>query len=243
MQSVRSSLEYPKGGGPQGTTRFDAELMRPVVIKDGQAVQNANFGNVTSVTTTYQMLPSDGLVLAGNTTSYTVTLPEVADVPKGHVVFIKKTGASGTLTIEGAGAETIDGSANVTTSTQNDLIALVENGTSWSRINLAGTAGALVLGATTKSSAGSVAVGENFVVLTGTSTYNLALPAISGTSGQVYYFKKTGASGTVTLTTPSTETIDGENTFAIATQWMSVALVSDGTNWHILNWQVVDPTP
>ncbi len=243
MLSIRNLREAPNGSETSGTTRFVANLMRPVILKDRQTVQNANFGNITSVTTTYQILPSDGLVLAGSTGSYTVTLPAVADVVKGHVVMVKKTGASGTLTIEGSASETIDGSANLATSTQNDIAALVCDGTNWQRVNLAGTAAQQSIAATAITDTATLTASQTRVILGGTNTYTLTLPSVSAAAGLTFFFKKTGASGTITLDTPSTETIDGQATFAIATQWMSVELYSDGTNWHIVQWMVVDPTP
>lgn len=235
MQSVRNRTEYPSAGDAIGVTRFDSKLMRPVVIKRGQAVQAVGFGNITSVVTTYQILPGDGLVLCGSTDSYTVTLPAIANVVKGHVVYIKKTGASGTLTIEGSGAETIDGAANVTTSTQNDLVALVMNGSSWSRINLAGTAAQTKLTVTTQTGAATVASTDDLTVDTGTSDHTLTLPAVSGLTGIVLRFKKTGVSGVVTVDGADDETIDGAASFTLTEQYESAVIVCDGDEWHRLD--------
>lgn len=234
MYAVRNSREYPRGDA-KGYTLFDASLMRPVVIKSGQAAQFMGLGNVTSVSTTYQMLVSDGLILAGTTGSYTVTLPAIANVPKGTVVYVKKTGASGTLTVDGSGAETIDGAATVTTSTQNDLVALVMNGSEWSRINLAGTAGVSKLTVTTQTTTASVASTDDLTVDTGTADHTLTLPAVSGLTGIVLRFKKTGVSGVVTVDGSGSETIDGVLTFSLTRQYETATIACNGTTWFRLD--------
>jgi len=40
-------------------------------------------------------------------------------------------------------------------------------------------------------------------------------------------------SGTITIT-PASGTIDGQSTYPISTQYQSVTLVSDGTNWNLI---------
>jgi hypothetical protein len=42
----------------------------------------------------------------------------------------------------------------------------------------------------------------------------------------------TGAAGTITVDTPGAETINGANTVALASQYATVRVVSDGTNWY-----------
>jgi hypothetical protein len=238
MNSVRNPLELPSPSYAGGTVYFVGSRMRPMAAAPSSPYQDATLGNITTVTTTYQMLPSDGLVLAGNTTSYTVTLPTAVGL-KGVTVRIKKTGASGTLTIDGSGTETIDGALTVTTSTQYDLIELVSDGANWQRVNLAGTAAQAADTVANISATGSVTSTQTTVVLSGTSTYNLALPLPSAVTGLTFRFKKTGASGVVTLTTPGAETIDGAASLDITAQYRAVALLSDGTNWHLM----YDSTP
>lgn len=92
---------------------------------------------------------------------------------------------------------------------------------------------------TTVSATRTLLPTETVVLLTGTSTYNVALPLPSAASGIIFRFKKTGASGVVTLTTPGAETIDGAASLDITAQYRSVEILSDGTNWHLL----IDSTP
>lgn len=81
------------------------------------------------------------------------------------------------------------------------------------------------------SATGTVASTSLYVVLSGTSTYTLNLPA--GATGRVLKFKKVGSSGTVTLDGSGAETIDGATTFAVGTQYMSFTLVWTGLEWSI----------
>ena len=78
---------------------------------------------------------------------------------------------------------------------------------------------------------GTVAATSLYVVLSGTDTYTLNLPA--GATGRVLKFKKVGSSGTVTLDGNGAETIDGATTFAVGSQYMSFTLVWTGQEWSI----------
>lgn len=238
MQSVRNLQELPSAGDVTGTTRFVGSLQRPVVIKNGQSTQIASMGNTTTITTTYQALPSDGMILAGNTTSYTITLPAIADVVKGFTLNIQKTGASGTLTIDGSGSETIDGSLTVTTATQYTNIMLVMNGTSWTRLNPSGSVASRLLTVTTQTTTATVASTDDLTIDTGTASHTLTLPAVSGLTGTTLRFKKTGVSGVVTIDGAGSETIDGALTFTLTEQYESAAIICDGTGW-----QRMDNTP
>lgn len=237
MQSVRNSLEYPKGGGPQGTTRFDANRMRPVVIKDGVAVQDATTGNVTAAAGAYQALASDGVILATTAGNQTVTLPAVADVPKGHVVQIKKAGNSGTLTIEGSGSETVDNAANLTTTTLYDTITVVSDGAEWWSVGYAAavTGTNRVLTTTAQTTTATVAITDDVTIDSGTSDHTLTLPTAVGNDGAVLYFKKTGVSGVITVDGDSAETIDGAANFTLTEQYESAAIISNGTAWFRLD--------
>jgi hypothetical protein len=85
---------------------------------------------------------------------------------------------------------------------------------------------------------GSVLVNSSIVMMTGTATYVLTLPATASLTGRVIRFKKTGASGVVTIT-PTTGTIDGAASLAVTAQWRAVELYCDGTNFFM----IVDATP
>lgn len=83
--------------------------------------------SIASPTTTYTALTTDQLILATGT--FTITLPAVAD--SAGVEMTVKNISTGVITIDGAGAETIDGAANKVLYAQYDSVDLACNGTAW----------------------------------------------------------------------------------------------------------------
>lgn len=88
-------------------------------------------GNVQTVTSAYQILVTDGVVLANATSAgFTVTLPSAASVAK-QTFFVKKIDATGNIvTISGNGAN-IDGSAQQTLDAQWESILVVSTGSAY----------------------------------------------------------------------------------------------------------------
>lgn len=64
------------------------------------------------------------------TGAITVTLPTAVGI-KGKMYVVKKMDAVTTLTIAAAGAETIDGAASITRTTQYSSVSLVSDGANW----------------------------------------------------------------------------------------------------------------
>ena len=61
------------------------------------------------------------------------------------------------------------------------------------------------------------------------------LPAAANVNKQVFNIKKTDATAnTITVDGNSTETIDGATTYVITTQYESITIQCDGSNWHII---------
>lgn len=88
--------------------------------------------NIVTKTDNYTLTDNDHTVL-GNAIggAITLTLPESATV-EGKCYTIKKTDASGNaVTIDGYGAETIDGSATHALSSQYDGVIIQSDGTNW----------------------------------------------------------------------------------------------------------------
>lgn len=85
-----------------------------------------------SVTATGALAVDDGLVLANATAgNITLTLPTAASA-SGLRIAVKKTDASlNTVTIDGNGAETIDGAANRVLLTQYAVVTVMSDGTQW----------------------------------------------------------------------------------------------------------------
>lgn len=88
---------------------------------------------VTSVSTTYTATPSDNNILAdASSAAFTITLPPVSGLT-GKLYTIKKTDSDFTkaVTIDGNGAETIDGATTTTLNTVGETIELICDGTGW----------------------------------------------------------------------------------------------------------------
>ena len=82
-----------------------------------------------------------------------------------------------------------------------------------------------------------VATALDYVILGDASggAFTITLPAASSVPKQVYNIKKIDASpNAVTVDGDGTETIDGALTQVIATQFNSLMIVSDLSNWHII---------
>ncbi len=73
---------------------------------------------------------------------------------------------------------------------------------------------------------------SDYVIVMNGSSLTATLPTASGITGQIFYIKNIDAS-TCTIDANGTETIDGGLT-AVISQYTSLQLISDGTNWLIL---------
>lgn len=79
---------------------------------------------------------------------------------------------------------------------------------------------------------------DDDVILCDTSggAWTLSLHTAANHAGKQLRIKKTTSDfSALTINTNSTETVDGVDNTAIHTQYEELTLVSDGTNWHILN--------
>ncbi len=86
---------------------------------------------IRSVTTATTLASTDGLILAGGTSDYTIALPAASTVAN-KVFYIKKTSTeSYTLTIDGNGTETIDGNTTVELVSQYDTLTIISDGSNW----------------------------------------------------------------------------------------------------------------
>lgn len=117
-----------------GVAEFHYTLVADAVpnIVRSTGVYPTGAGPVTSVTTTYTILASDETILAdASGGAFTVTLPTAVGIT-GKRYSIKKTDSStNAVTVDGDGAETIDGDANFELALQDEVIGLVSDGTEW----------------------------------------------------------------------------------------------------------------
>lgn len=89
-----------------------------------------------SKTSAYTITTADRLVYVDTTSgNVTVTLPAAATVTTNTVYSIVKTAAGNTVTVDGDGAETIDGSANASLTALYSRLDLISTGSAWVSIN------------------------------------------------------------------------------------------------------------
>lgn len=87
----------------------------------------------TEKTENYTAASSDHTILCDTDTigGFTVTLPAAADVPGLELVVKKIDAGSNTCTVDGSGAETIDGATQVALSSQYEFVGMQSDGTEW----------------------------------------------------------------------------------------------------------------
>lgn len=88
--------------------------------------------SVSTITTSNATLQSEYVYLINNSSSGTYTLPTAVGI-SGKRVIVKKTSSNIliTVTIDGAGSETIDGNVNLVLSVLNSSAKLISTGTNW----------------------------------------------------------------------------------------------------------------
>lgn len=91
----------------------------------------------------------------------------------------------------------------------------------------------------------SIATGSRFIPFDATSAgFTATLPTASGVSGTVYYLQKIAGDTTfnlVTIATTGGETIGGFSSFLLATFGQTLTIVSNGTNWLIVDHKTDTP--
>lgn len=66
-------------------------------------------------------------------------------------------------------------------------------------------------------------------------SFTFTLPAASGNTGLQFFFKKIDTSGnTITIDGNASETIDGATTRVINTQYETVGIICNGSNWYVI---------
>lgn len=94
--------------------------------------------------------------------------------------------------------------------------------------------GSLSIGYRTFSAATSAAATDHTLVFTGTTPISLTLPNATTCTGRFYLVKNASSnSSALTLTTTSSQTIDGLSSWVLSQQYKTVKVVSNGTNWYV----------
>ena len=85
----------------------------------------------------------------------------------------------------------------------------------------------------TKTTTYTATTSDDVILCNG--TFTLTLYAASGNSGEVLYIKNIHATGVVTISGDSAgETLDGDVSKFITTQYATLTLLCDGSDWHVL---------
>ncbi len=96
-------------------------------------------------------------------------------------------------------------------------------------------AGKVLIAPVAKSAAYTAGGDETILVDATAAARTITLPAAAGKLGWIYNIKKVDSSANaVVIDGNASETIDGELTFSLTVQYMSLTIVSDGSNWHII---------
>ena len=108
----------------------DEELVYPEIrwMQDQGFLQSI----VTVITTTHTAGTEDIILVDDDTAggAVTVTLPPVVE-NKGVLIYIKKTGSTGTVTVDANLLESIDGATTSAMTTQYDSLTIACDGLSW----------------------------------------------------------------------------------------------------------------
>lgn len=89
------------------------------------------------------------------------------------------------------------------------------------------------VGRITSTATGLTLSGVHDTLVLTASGQTATLPTAVGILGRVYSVKLT-ASGTGTVATTSSQTIDGSTTYSLSAQYKYVTVQSDGSNWVII---------
>lgn len=202
-------------------------------------VLRALAGKTVTKTATYTATVQDDLILVDATSgAVTINLPTAVQsgTNKNPLRFIvKKTDSSANaVTIDGSGSQTIDGALTLVLAAQWDVVVLGSDGANW--FVLANFSKVRMVPIVSKTTTYTATLNDE-VILADTSggAWTLSLPAAAAATGKVYTVKKTSSDANLVTIDPSgSETIDGSTTKTLLTQYSSISIISNGTNWSML---------
>lgn len=151
------------------------------------------------------------------------------------------TGAAWVKVASGVVSIADGGTGQITASAAFDALAPSQGGNSGKFLTTNGTTASWAF---TSATVGTTNVSANYTVLTTDNMVNvdasggaitLSLYTASGNTGKVLYLKKTDTSfNAVTIDPSGAETVGGSSTTTLNTQGEMLVIVSDGTNWNII---------
>jgi hypothetical protein len=184
-------------------------------------------GNVATSTA----VTGDISITNGGVTAYSGTVP----LNKGGTGQTTKAAAFDALSPMTASGDIIYGGASGTGTalpkgSDGQFLTLSSGLPAWGSVSNIGVS-------SVKTSTYAIQTTDDLVLVDGTSAFTATLPTAVGVSGKVYRIKRVDQTlaNAVTIATTSSQTIDGVTTRKLMTQYEEFAVVSDGSNWHILD--------
>ncbi len=231
-----AGLTYQSGASPNVTVTAQNSAYTPLEVR-GAASQSVNLQEwKTSTPTLLTAVDSAGKVVFGSTGDTNLYRSAANTLATDDDVNIKGGKA---LKIDGATSGTVSINTAATTGTWTFTVPsgtgsagqfLKTDGAgvgSWSYITYS---------TATKTANYTIATSDTVILGDATSgAITITLPAASTVSGYRFYVKKIDSSAnTVTIARTGADTIDGGTSAVISVQYVTLNLVSNGTNWFII---------
>lgn len=197
--------------------------------------KGALFVEPAARTASHAITASNGIELvtaAGGAVTYTLPAASACD---GQVVIIKRTDSGANLvTIDGNGAETIDGDLTIFLTVQYETVWLVSDGAGWHLLQRYVPLRGFIAKAANFTVTGE---GLNYLVTVGAGGVTVTLPPAANAKDKRLTFKRADAgAGNFILDGNGAETVDGTATVTLsATQYTATTIQSDGTSWHTVS--------
>jgi hypothetical protein len=93
-----------------------------------------------------------------------------------------------------------------------------------------------VLNISIKTGSYTLQATDDIILVNNTASVTMTLPTAVGKAGKVFYIKKIASNNNheITIDPSGTEQIEGESDLTIKIAGTAIAIVSDGTSWHII---------
>lgn len=175
--------------------------------------------------TAYTILNTDNgiLLILNDASPVAITLDSAMVTP--YFLFVTNFGAGAATLTPTSGL--IDGSASLSLLQYQSVLAVFD-GTNWKTTAIAPT-GTEAYRAITSA---TTILSTDWQIEATTGTFTQPLPTAVGIAGKIYSIKNSGT-GVITVSTTSSQTIDGSLTQPLH-QWENLTVMSNGTNWIIL---------
>lgn len=206
-------------------------------ITDAHWVEDASGGGAATllpvtVTADYTVTDDDNFILVdASGGNVDITLPAVSSYDKALYI-IRIDSSSNAVSITPASG-TIDGAPLDGLTSQYDAFILATDATNWFILGRKQKTNPLDVLTVSANTAASV---DDDVILVNANggTRTITLPDPSLYTSILRIKKIDGSTNTVIIENFGSETIDGATSYTIYDQYVSVSLVSDGTNWSII---------